>query len=249
MARLLLVLLASGAVASAQRLSVPIPHADRPVTVHLDAATGSVRAVGVAGLREVELDSGSPPARRGGEETLRILRVDEGANSIRLWSDGRNRAEVTLRVPARANLSLRTLNSGSVRVENVEGEIEASASNGDIMLAGVRGSAIANTLNGKIEAEFRSVDPAKPMAFTTLNGSLNLAFPPGLKANVRLKTENGKIETDFEMAVSSGRPPDDTSGRQRWRSDGTIYGRVNGGGSEIRISTLNGGITIRKSTP
>lgn len=78
------------------------------------------------------------------------------------------------------------------------------------------------------------------MSFTTLNGSIQLTFPSNLKADFRLRADNGDIITDFELLRKGNSP------NQR-RNQNFLEGSVNGGGTDIRVHTLNGKIVLKKN--
>ncbi|UOQ70693.1 hypothetical protein [Hymenobacter cellulosilyticus] len=55
---------------------------------------------------------------------------------------------MTVKVPQRFSLQLKTVNEGDIVVENVSGELELSNVNGAVIMRQVSGSAVANTVNG-----------------------------------------------------------------------------------------------------
>jgi len=125
--------------------------------------------------------------------------------------------------------------------------------NGSVTLNNVSGSAVAHALNGRLSATFTRVNPQKPMAFSSLNGDIDVTFPADLKANLSLKSERGEIFTDFDVqmlaapvqqAVEDGRSH---GGKYRVQIDKTVHGTINGGGPEFQFTNFNGGIYIRKA--
>ena len=84
--------------------------------------------------------------------------------------------DMDIQVPARTNLTLRTMN-GQVLVEDVDGDIEATSMNGSITLTRVGGAVVAHAMNGKVLAALRQVALQKPMAFTSLNGTIDVTLP------------------------------------------------------------------------
>jgi DUF4097 and DUF4098 domain-containing protein YvlB len=136
----------------------------------------------------------------------------------------------------------------------VDGELEASNVNGGITLTGVSGSVVAHTVNGQVTATLARVSPQKPMAFSSLNGTVDIALPSSTKANLKLRTDNGSVYTDFDLKMlpqSSSASVEDTrqsGGRYRVEVNKIIYGAVNGGGQDIEVRTFNGNIYVRKGT-
>ncbi len=56
-------------------------------------------------------------------------------------------------------------------------------------------------MNGEINATVRELVEGKPLSFTSINGEVAVNLPASAKANVRLRTHNGSILTDFDEKV------------------------------------------------
>ena len=110
-----------------------------------------------------------------------------------------------IEVPLKTNVKLSTV-SGDISVTNVEGVLEANSMNGDLALASVAGSVVAHTVNGDVEAVLTRADAEAPMAFTTLNGEVDVTLPATIKANLKLRTDNGDMFTDFDIPAAPSRP-------------------------------------------
>jgi hypothetical protein len=52
--------------------------------------------------------------------------------------------------------------------------------------------------------KFDKVTPAKPMSFSSLNGDIDVTFPPDIKARLKLKSEQGDIYSDFDIQMQPG---------------------------------------------
>jgi DUF4097 and DUF4098 domain-containing protein YvlB len=115
--------------------------------------------------------------------------------------------------------------------------VDASTTNASVEVTNVSGTVVADTTNGSIRASMDQVDPSKPISFSSVNGSIHVALPASLKANVKLRTTNGSAWSDFEMKMNGG---------LNLPRGGTINGTINGGGVEATFTTLNGRIEIRK---
>lgn len=106
-------------------------------------------------------------------------------------------ADVALTVPRRTSIIISSAFGGNVDVKGVAGDVEVHDMNGKITLDHVSGSALVETMNGKIHASFTKVSSGKPLSFTSMNGPIEVWVPDDTKANVRLRTQNGAIYTDF----------------------------------------------------
>jgi hypothetical protein len=89
------------------------------------------------------------------------------------------------------------------------------------------------------------------MSFSTMQGDIDITLPPDVKASFKMKSEQGEIFSDFDIAmthqVAKAQVGEKTeSGKYRIAFDKSIYGIVNGGGQEIGFNTFGGDIYIRK---
>ena len=106
-------------------------------------------------------------------------------------------ADFQIIVPRNTSVQLQSNFGGDVVVENVTGDVEIKNMNGEITLRQLGGGAIIETMNGEIDASFTAVPAGKPLAFSSMNGEIELRLPADAKANVRFRTQNGSILTDF----------------------------------------------------
>jgi DUF4097 and DUF4098 domain-containing protein YvlB len=118
-------------------------------------------------------------------------------------------------VPTDTSLNLKSFD-GSIAVDGVHGEIDASSHNGQITLAKVSGTVVANAFNGVLKVAMDRVDPAKPMSFSTFNGAIDVTFPADLKANIKLKTNHPDIFSDFDIKLIGGHPITEKNNTPRW---------------------------------
>lgn len=147
-----------------------------------------------------------------------------------------NGGPIVLTVPMNTSVQLKSV-GGSIRVDGVHGEVDASTTNARIEVMNISGTIVADTTNGSITASMDQVDPSKPISFSSVNGSIHVTLPADLKANVKLRTLNGSAWSDFEMRMNGG---------LNMPRGGTMTGTINGGGVDASFSTLNGRIEIRK---
>ena len=254
-----------------EKATVPLKDPSRPARIEARLMSGGITVRG-ADVKEVLVEAHSR-GERGERERERHsdrsdrsdgmrrldlpgnagLDVTEEDNVVTIKTSSMNRpADLVITVPRRSSLRLKCMNDGDIYVEQVDGEIDANNLNGKVTLKNVAGSVVAHSLNGAVFATLDRIDSGKPMSFSTLNGDIDVTLPDSLKANVRMKTDNGEIYSDFEVKLMAGASVEgNNSGRQadgsyHLRFDHALRGTINGGGPEFQFTSFNGQIYIRR---
>lgn len=269
------------ATGASERLVVPFSDPSRPGTVRVRMVQGSV-SIKAGASRDVvvtatgaQLQRPSRERERARTDGLRRLDqpfgfgVQEDANVVTISTRPQDEGQVTIEVPARTNLQVSLVSGGGVTIEGVEGEIEANNVNGPVTLTNVSGSIVAHSVNGDVTATMRQVG-ASPLAFTSLNGDVDVTLPPPTKANLRLRTDQGDIFTDFDVQTTAAPPssafpqtPGDADRKDRgretrgkdalkelksgFRLNRGVFGTINGGGIDIELRTFNGDVLLRRT--
>jgi hypothetical protein len=154
--------------------------------------------------------------------------------------------DFTIQVPRDTNLRLRTVNRGDIHVENVTGTFDAENINGGLELLEVSGSGHAYALNRPVKVLFNRNPPAAS-DFGSLNGDVDIAFRPGLSADLWMKTFNGHAYTDFDVSALAGRAGvrEQRVGKFVYKSNEFFGVRAGNGGPELKFDAFNGDIRIR----
>lgn len=240
-----------------ERVTVPLSDPSRPASVRIDLMNGKVSVRAYAGKELIVEVRGGSGRRRGGDAPPGMHRIDGGGSGIAIEQENnrvhigggpfRNVEAIDVQVPRNTNLDIKA-QTGPVEVEGVSGELEIQALNGRVDLRNVSGAVVAHSLNGGINATVDQVTPNRPMSFSTLNGGIDVTLPAAIKANVKMKSENGEIFTDFDILTkpTAAPTPERENGRFKIKFDRAFYGSINGGGPEFQFTTLNGRIFIRK---
>jgi len=129
------------------------------------------------------------------------------------WPTGEG-ASFEITVPANTALEIQNGWNGSVKVERVTGDVEVKGLNCEVKLTDLGGGAIVETMNGEIAASFAVLPDKKPVSFSSMNGEVKLRIPADARANVRFRTHNGAILTDFTDDVLKTKAED--LGRTDW---------------------------------
>jgi DUF4097 and DUF4098 domain-containing protein YvlB len=220
-------------------------HAGNDVIVESAAAPSRERA------RERERERArerTPDGMRRIDLPLGGFSVEEEDNVINIRSGPSMGGNLVVTVPVDTSVQLRATH-GPITVDGLHGEIDANSTNGRVELLNISGTAVAETTNGSIRATLDRVDPAKPISFSSTNGNIEVTLPADLKANLKMRSFNGSIWSDFDMKVTGGQPVQSSGGSDakfQVKFDRTMYGAINGGGVEASFSTLNGKIMIKK---
>jgi hypothetical protein len=169
----------------------------------------------------------------------RGLRVDVAAANGRVCVQG-------LRGAVRCKSS-----NGTVRIEDVVGDISvatsnakvktvctcgrlrARSSNGKIELEDHRGSVDASTSNGMIHCDLDEIG-AEGVVLATSNGRISLDLPEQVDGDVDLRVDNGVIRTQRDIAGAGSE-----------RAGGRLRGTLGRGGVPIRARVSNGSISVR----
>jgi DUF4097 and DUF4098 domain-containing protein YvlB len=238
---------------SGDRIVVPARNSSHPRVVSCSLLNGAITVKTHAGNEViVEGDHHGHEEHQGGMrrigDSTRGLEVVEDDNVITVHDRNGNGA-VYLTVPVDTSLKLHTL-SGGIEVEGVHGEVEVHTLNGHLTLTDISGTVSADSQNGPIKVIMDSVDGSKPLAFSTLNGVVDVTLPADLKADLTVKSSHGAVYSDFDVTLGRSRSVTERNGspdgRYRIRIDETIRGTINGGGVDLTIHTLNGAVYIRK---
>ncbi|WP_214073249.1 DUF4097 family beta strand repeat-containing protein [Mucilaginibacter sp. dw_454] len=241
-----------------EQLVVPLSDPGKPYQINVSLVLGSIKVVGYDGrdiLINAESTATDDNAVKGGMHRITPARVDVTAHekdNVVDVTTGRPQSQISLiiKIPANAtSIKLSTVNGGTVEASNINGKIEVSDTNGSIKLINVGGSVVANTVNGDVDVTLRYADPKAAMAFTTLNGHIDVTFPASFKANAKLRSDRGELYSDFNMVTEKSvakTTRDAKNGSYRIAIEDWVTGKINGGGPELLMKSFLGNIFLRK---
>jgi len=182
------------------------------------------------------------------------LTVEEEGNVISVNAEqGRRALDLLIQVPYSTSLRLSCRDDvGGITVDGVSGEIEVNTSDGPIILTNVSGPVVADSSDGEIKAVFGKVTPGKPMSFSAMDGDIDITLPSDVKASLKMKTEEGKIFTDFDVQLTPSQQKKEEDERKegggyRVSFEKVTLGLINGGGVEIQLTAYEGNIYVRKA--
>jgi hypothetical protein len=252
---------ATPAQSGGDKIVVTLSDPLRPARVKVGMVNGGISVKAYEGKEvvvEAHARNHENSRNEGGPKRLAIsttgLSVEEENNEVNVNTESYMRAiDVTVSVPVHTSLKLRAVNDGDIVVTGVNGELDVDDINGAVTLNNVSGSVVAHALNGHVYATLTRVEPQKAMAFSSLNGDIDVTFPADLKANVSIRSDRGDVFSDFDVQLktAASQPVVEDSrgkgGKYRVKIDKTVRGTINGGGPEIQFTNFQGQIYIRKA--
>jgi hypothetical protein len=136
-------------------------------------------------------------------------------------------------VPHSSNLTLTTHNGG-VSIADVRGQIEFEALNGGVSLRRLAGSVKGHTTNGGLSIELTGNRwDGDGLNVKTTNGGVSMTIPENYSARLETSTVNGGMKIDYPITVQG-------------KIERQISTDIGSGGTTIRATTTNGGVTIRR---
>jgi len=136
---------------------------------------------------------------------------------------------------AKGQIRLRT-GDGSIEGRDLDGQIDADSGDGHITLDGRFDSLNIRTGDGSINAHAQPGSKVvSSWSIHTGDGSVDLALPSDLNANIDAQTNDGRISLGIPVMVEGQ------------FSNSQIRGKMNSGGAPVKIHTGDGSIRLSKS--
>ncbi len=189
--------------------SIKFSDPTKPGTLKISVTNGDIHVHGTDAAEihvTTDIKSETPETRSDG---LRVLTSSSSyslteKNNLAVLSYGTEAwptnggGDFTITVPRNTAVIINSNYGGDVDIGGVTGNIEVKNLNGEVKLEDIDGAALVESMNGEIHATVLGLHEGKPLSFTSMNGEVTLHLPADAKANVRLRTHNGSILTDFD---------------------------------------------------
>ncbi|MGB9430930.1 MAG: DUF4097 family beta strand repeat-containing protein [Candidatus Acidiferrum sp.] len=140
--------------------------------------------------------------------------------------------DYVIHVPRHVQLSHVSNINGTLRIYSSESLGELHTVNGNIEVYESSGNMHAHTTNGNIYVELKSAGDARGASAETTNGSVLLAIPLDLPAELEARCMNGSFSSDLPMVMRGAVQPR------------TVRGILGHGGAPIHLGTVNGTIRV-----
>jgi Toastrack DUF4097 len=194
------------------------------ITVYDDSREAAERLA-----KEIRITTTGGRIRADGPERDRDRRRRDRWDDDRWWN-----VSYELQVPRKADLSVDATNGG-INIEDLRGRIDAHTVNGGIQLNDVGGDIRGETVNGGLHVELAGERYDGPgLDLKTVNGGVTLRVPSNFSGELDARTANGGISVDFPITVSG------LINRRQ------LTATLGSGGPRLRLSAVNGGITIAR---
>lgn len=225
--------------------------------VRIRDLNGSVRVARAPGNEVVITASRRYRGRHPQEVRLVATPDDEGVTACAIWGDGactaeryqstsrgggwferlfRKRASVSIdyvvALPAGVRVDARTTNGGVI-VADATSEVVARTVNGSVTIGTAGGRVSGRTVNGSVRARVDGLPAGAAVELATVNGSVTALLPPNVDADVALQTVNGRVKSDFPIALREG-------------SRRSLRGTLGAGGRRVSLETVNGSVTLAR---
>jgi hypothetical protein len=188
--------------------TIKFSDASKPGTLKIAVMRGDLR-IEAAEVAEISVTSEVKPQKQVRKDGLRVISqsssysLTEKDNVVTLdarsglWPGG-SPGDFKVTVPRTTNIVVESAMGGDIKCTGLAGDLEIKSVHGEIRLDEIAGGVIVTTTSGEIRANVRELKDGKPLSFTSYNGEVVVRVPADAKANVRLRTQNGSVLTDFD---------------------------------------------------
>lgn len=161
-----------------------------------------------------------------------------GEFSPRVNDSGDNRVDFEIKVPKSMNsdsfLNLYCIR-GNIEISNVSWNIRAHSDWGKVDVKDARGIIDANSANGVVRVELGSFKEISNFKFSSMNGEVIVKSPGNLDAQVYMKSDFGRIKTDFKLEQKETR-----------YGNHIAEGKLGSGRQKLWISSRAGDVSLMK---
>jgi len=174
----------------------------------------------------------------GSGGTVPAIDVEKTANLVRIKPrDGRDDAEsrslrFILNVPRAVDLETVRVTRGRISIGDLFGKARLDLDEGDVRVENYSGSLEVMVRSGSVDAELLDLRSEDEVRITCRRGPVTVFLESKADAKVDLGAPNGRIASDFDLKTATGE-----------KTISTVLGR---GGATIRLTALEGNVSLRK---
>lgn len=250
-----LVLMSLGMLAmmklSAQEYTVKVSNPSETILMIKEVNKVSVEAYDGSEIQIVSESSREKPGRaegltalsaRGKDNTGMGLNVQQKGNEVVVLQVARRgKGRYTIKVPKNIRVQIEHTGDwegGKIEVSGLAGELEVSGRYNSVYMTDVSGPTLVNTVYGKIEAVYSSLNQSGPTSLVSVYGIVDVTLPASTKADVTIETPFGEAFSDMNIEFGG-------DGEMR-KVSSTIQGAINGGGVKLDLKASYKNVYLRK---
>lgn len=224
-------------------------------TVNITLNNSKIAIEGYDGDEVIIVATGyTPPPKRaeglvplygGGPDNSGIgLSVKTEGNKLNIMKTSNKEVNYTFKLPRKVSLVCSEVNwqGDGITISGMEGEMEVTSQNSDVVLTNVAGPVVASSTSGNITIKFNKLHATKPSSVSAISGFVDITLPANSKADLKLKSISGDIYSDLDIVTSKKDKDLPMIGGEH-----NIDGTLNGGGPALNINAISGDIYLRKT--
>ncbi len=254
----IIILLLNFSLVSAQDYEVAVTSGQRIVIENLlgkiiiKDSPGTKLKIECTGFGKVsEKATGLKEIYSGGIDNTGIgLSIKESAKTIMIGGASKRSedAKYTFFIPSNVSVKIdyySPFGYDDLEVIGFSQELEVKTLNAGIELTDVTGPLTIHTINGDIKTDFKSLNQESPTSLTSINGDVDITVPASTNAELKLGTMHGEIYTDCDIEFGE-KDDKSVSGWVMIGGHSNTDVKLNGGGVELTLNSINGSIYLRK---
>ncbi|KKP35593.1 MAG: hypothetical protein UR26_C0003G0066 [candidate division TM6 bacterium GW2011_GWF2_32_72] len=150
--------------------------------------------------------------------------------------------EYNLMVPTKTNFRIISSENGPIKIQQVEGIINANTQNGNIEILDAKNTVLAQSKKGNIKIKTNKLIKSEQLLAETNYGNINVELPAKINADLVAKTMYGTITSDHLVKL---KPEPMKINNPSWSLfKKNVQGEIGTGGSKVTMYTGNGHIKI-----
>ena len=184
---------------------------------------------------ELSLETSSAYAESSMPLALERFSFNSVSGEMNIWDITAREAEISTS-SGRVNTQIKGCEtfefnsvSGDIEADIDAASVRASTTSGRIVLQGLTGGLIANSISGSVTADFAAL--TEDVNVDNTSGRVSLTVPGDSGFSLRYETVSGSFHSDLPVTMTESSPTN-------------IEGRVGEGGPNVRVNTISGGLNI-----
>ncbi|MGE5323568.1 MAG: DUF4097 family beta strand repeat-containing protein [Actinomycetota bacterium] len=156
-----------------------------------------------------------------------------GGNSVSHHNNDHTRISYQVRVPAANRFAAHSVN-GNVTARSLDRQVKASTVNGTVKVS-TKSWAEAESVNGGLDVTMGNANWPGTLRLASVNGAIHVGLPANANTDVDVRSVNGSFHSDFPVTSNSF-------------MSHHVQGRVGSGGRELDLRTVNGSVSLEKTS-